>query len=839
MHNNPPQNYYLGLSSVEILNNLKTDMSLGLTDSEAAKRYKKYGKNSIKRKKNNFLKLFLQQVTGNPLLLILIGATILSLILGDRLSSFYILGIILLSIILGFWNEYSAEKTVDNLLKKITNKAIVIRNSEKIEIPFSSITIGDIVLVAQGSMIPADIRFLETNNLEVDESSLTGEAKTVIKNSDTIVDGNSPSQMLNIGFMGTNITSGSGKGVVIAIGENTQFGEIASSTTFEKPITEFQKGLSDLGKLIIKFVIILTIVIFIINALLKHDILTSFLFSLAIAVGITPELLPVIVTVSLSHGAGKLAKKHVIVKRLLSLENLGNIDVLCTDKTGTLTEGKIDLVDHINLHEEKDINVLTASLLCNTAIVHKKISGNAIDVALWQYAIKSKIYLTGTHQKIFDQEFDYNHKINFSVIKAHELSLFAKGAPESMLPRCINIKHKKEFIQKLDHLREQGYRIIVIAQKKVDLKKHYTFEDVSDMECLGYITFLDIPKKSASEALNQLKSLNVVVKILTGDSDLVTRKICSEVGIDTKRVITGPSIDRLTEVELRHVVNTVDIFARLLPLQKLKIIKALQANGHTVGYLGDGINDLPSLHNADVGISVNSAVDVAKEASSVVLLRKGIDVISDGIKEGRRTFSNTIKYIIVSASSNFGNMFSATGASFLLPFLPMTPVQLLLTNTLYDFSQLSIPTDSVDNQALLKPRHWKIEYIKNYMLFFGPLSSVFDFLTFSILIIIFDAKNHLFQTGWFIESLATQTLIVFAIRTTKRPFYLSRPSLLLVIASFLVIIIGIILPLTPLATQLGFVSPPPLYFVFLILIVISYLLLIDYMKGVFLKKFNL
>jgi len=810
---------------------LPTESDSGLNDSQVSLRQEQYGLNVLQTKKFNSFSLLYRQLTGNPLLIILAAATFISFLLGDRTSSFYIFGVIMVSIFLGFWNEYSAERTVEGLMKKIAPLALVIRNGEKQEIPVSQLTIGDIVLLFQGSIIPADLCFIETRSLEVNESALTGESQTVFKQS---------TGANNLGFMGTIVESGSGKGVVIQIGKETQFGKIAKSAAFIKPTTEFQVGLTKLGNLIIKFVIVLTIAIFLVNALLKHDILNSVLFALAVAVGITPELLPVIVTVSLSAGAGKLAKKHVVVKRLLSLENLGNIDVLCSDKTGTLTEGKIDVVEYINIHGKKDIQVLTASLLCNNAIVHKKVTGNAIDVALWEHAIKEKLYINTGFKKLYEEEFDYNRKMNFSAIRDNkEIVLITKGAPESIIPLCKNITDKHGLVQKLDQLREQGLRIIAVANKPVAEKEKYSWDDVCGLSLIGYITFLDIPKKTAKEALIQLKNLNVFVKIVTGDNEIVTKKICQEVGMDVKRVLTGPQLEKLSDPELRHIVNTVDIFARVLPLQKLKIIKALQANGHTVGFLGDGINDLPALHNADVGISVNTAVDVAKEAASVVLLRKGIDVINDGIREGRRTFSNTIKYIMIAASSNFGNMFSAAGASAFLPFLPMMPVQILLTNALYDVAQLSIPTDNVDHESLVKPRHWNIEFIKNYMLFFGPLSSIFDYLTFSILLLVFHAQEKFFQTGWFVESLATQVLIVFVIRTVKKPFYKSKPSKWLIIASLGIVGVGIALPFSPLAASLGFVALPPLYFVFLVIIIVAYLFFIDIAKRLFLQKYSL
>lgn len=830
MNKNLPSNFS-NIESDDLLEILKTNASAGLSDEEAAARQKKYGKNIIQTSKLKIFGLLLRQITDNPLLIILAGATIVSFLLGDRTSSFYVLGIIVVSILLGFWNEYSAERTVESLLKKISSTVIAVRNGIKQDIAVSQITIGDIVFLNQGVIIPADLRLLEASKLEVNESSLSGESKSVHK---TLINSGKSE---NLVFMGTSVESGTGKGVVVKIGRNTEFGKIAGSVAFVKPTTEFQKGLTKLGSLIIKFVIVLTVIIFLVNAFLKNDILTSLMFALAVAVGITPELLPVIVTVSLSNGAGKLAKKHVVVKKLLSLESLGNIDVLCTDKTGTLTEGRIEVKDYVNIKNDRDLNVLIASLFCNNAIVHKNITGNAIDTALWEHAIKEKLVLNKDFKKLFEEEFDYNRKLNYSVIKSgNEISLFAKGSPESILPLCKHLEHRDKIIQELNNLRENGLRLVVVAKKSINDKSSYDWSDADHLEYLGYISFLDTPKKSAAQAISQLKNLNVTVKIITGDNEIVTKKICEEVGIDVKRVLTGPQIDNLSDAELRHIVDTIDIFARVLPLQKLKIIKTLQLNNHSVGYLGDGINDLPALHHADVGICVNSAVDVAKSAASVVLLRKGLDVIDQGIREGRRTFSNTLKYILITASSNFGNMFSVTGASFLLPFLPMTAVQILLTNALYDMAQIFIPNDNVDQQALLKPRHWKVEYIKRYMLFFGPLSSVFDFLTFGVLFFVFQAGSKMFQTGWFVESLITQVLIVFVIRTIKKPFYLSKPGLMLLIASIIIIVVAVILPFTTIGEHLGFTPLPALYFVYLAVIAALYLFVVDNMKGIFLKK---
>jgi len=640
--------------------------------------------------------------------------------------------------------------------------------------------------------------------------------------------------------MGTIIESGSGKGVVIQIGKDTAFGKIAQTSSFVRPITDFQKGLITFGDLIIKVIVIMTVVIFVMNWLLGHALIDSLLFSLAIAVGLTPEMLPVIVTVSLAHGAGKLAKKHIVVKQLISIENLGNMDVLCTDKTGTLTEGKIDVIDFFDMHEKRNPQVLDFALLCNTAIVHHKVLGNAIDVSLWEYALKNSIHPDKKIKKIDEEAFDYNKKAMYTVIEQDgEIHLIAKGAPDNIIALCKNIPDKKKLHEKLVSLNNSGLRMVALATKKVKKKEEYTWDDVNDLQFEGYVTFLDIPKKSAKEALEKLHNLNVQTKIITGDNEIITQRICHEVGIPVDHVLLGAEIEKLSDDELMKKVNDVDIFARVSPDQKLRIIQTLQKHGHTVGYMGDGINDLPSLHSADVGISVNTAVDVAKDAAAVVLLRKSLDVIADGITEGRKTFNNTMKYILMSTSSNFGNMFSAAGASFFLPFLPMTPVQILLTNGLYDISQLSIPSDNVDPESLLKPRHWNVDFIKNYMVFFGPLSSIFDFATFSIMLFVFHARGSLFQTGWFVESIATEILVVFVIRTARTPFFKSVPGKWLLITCLTMTAIGILLPFTPLAPYLGLMAPPLRYFGILIVLIILYLFLVETIKSVFLKKFNL
>lgn len=828
------------LDKKSILQEIDTRES-GLLSQTAEIRQVKYGLNIIHPKKANGWRILWRQISGNPLIIILIIATSVSYFIGQTVSAYYIFGMIILSIGLGFWNEFSAERIVQALLNKISLSAVVMRDDEKIEVPVSHITIGDIVLLAPGSIIPADIRLIEIGNLEVNESALTGEAKTVFKTSDAL--SKIPAGIGgydNIGFMGTVVTSGWGKGVVFNIGKGTEFGKIAQEVSFVRPETDFQRGLRHFGGLIAKVIIVLAVGIFGINALLGHSLIDSILFALAIAVGLTPELLPIIVTVSLSHGAGKLAKKHVISKQLIAIENLGNMDVLCTDKTGTLTEGIIQVEGAVDASNKLKPELFKLSIACNSAVHHHKVIGNSIDVALWEYAHKENIGLPNGFDKIIEEPFDYSRQAMFCVAKYDgELKLIAKGAPEVILKLCKTPDDTSKAQQLFVSLSKQGLRVVAVATKSIKEKSEYNWDDMSQMNFQGFVTLRDIPKKSASESIRKLADLRVTVKILTGDSEIITEHICNEVGLPINGILLGKDLAKLKGKELYAAVSEANVFARVTPEQKLLIIQILQKNGHTVGFLGDGINDVPSLHNADVGISVNTAVDVAKDAASIVLLRKGLSTIADGIMEGRKTFSNTLKYILMGTSSNFGNMFSAAGASFFLQFLPMLPSQILLNNGLYDISQISIPSDNVDEESLIKPQYWDINFIKKYMLFFGPISSIYDFLTFGMMLFVFHASGSLFQTGWFVESLATQVLVVFVIRTARMPFYKSRPSKWLVISCFSVVGIGALLPFLPFAGSLGFTPLPSLYFIALAFLVGTYLILVSILKSQFLKRFSL
>lgn len=831
----------LTLDKKDVLTELDVDLENGLSAQSANSRQLKYGLNIIHPKKANAWLILLRQITGNPLTIILVIATSVSYFIGQTVSAYYIFAMIMLSVGLGFWNEFSAERIVQDLLKKVSLMAIVIRGGEKIEIPVSHLTIGDIVLLAPGNIVPADLRLIETGNLELNESSLTGEAKTVFKTNDAVVKlVEGISDYANIGFMGSVVTSGWGKGVVLSIGKNTEFGKIAEEVSFVKPETDFQRGLRQFGSLITKVITILAVGIFGVNALLGHSLIDSLLFALAIAVGLTPELLPIIVTISLSHGAGKLAKKHVISKQLIAIENLGNMDVLCTDKTGTLTEGVIQVNNAIGIDNKQKPDLFGLAIACNSAVHHHKILGNAIDVSLWEYAHKSNIKLPKDFKKLVEEPFDYSKQAMFCVADYEDkLQLIAKGSPEVILSQCKISKDDKSKAQKLfKDLSLQGLRVVALAIKSINKKSEYTWDDMDNLDFQGFITLTDVPKEAVLEALDKLEELGIALKIITGDSEIVTEHICKEVGLQITGILTGKDLVKLKGQELRLAIKNTNVFARVTPDQKMLIIQTLQKEGHIVGFLGDGVNDILSLHSADVGISVNTAVDVAKETASIVLLRKGLSTIADGVLEGRKTFSNTLKYILMGTSSNFGNMLSAAGASFFLKFLPMLPGQILLNNGLYDLSQISIPSDNVDEESLIKPQHWDIKFIKNYMLFFGPISSIYDFLTFGLMLFVFNASGPLFQTGWFVESLATQVLVVFVIRTSRMPFYKSRASKWLVITCFSVVGFGAILPYLPFAGSLGFVPLPSLYFIFLALLVGTYLVLVSILKSLFLKRYG-
>jgi len=776
-------------------------------------------KNELQFHHFSALKILTHQL-ANPLLYILLTTTAISFFLGERTNSLIIFIMMFISLALGFGNEYAAEKTISDLLKKISLTAIIVRHGQKIEIPVRDIEIGDLVLLSIGSIVPADLRLTESINLETDEAALTGESLSVTKKID------------DPAMMGTVVVTGHGSGTVTAIGIHTKFGQISADLSSTRPETEFQKGINHFSSLLVKVIVIMCALIFIVNFFLGHPPIDSLLFALAIAISITPELFPVIVTVSLARGSRKLAKKHLITKQLVAMEDLGNMDILCTDKTGTLTEGQIHLTQYFDQDNHPDPHVLELGLLCNGSNVHDKINLNNIDTAIWEYAAKNKFHFSKSYKKLLTSPFDFDFQAMFTIIKrSQSLYYLLKGSPEKVVSLCRLDKSSKEKILTQFHLlSSQGIRVIAVAEKRTVTKKEYSFADAHDLKFVGFLAFSDVPKPQVIHSLDLLEKLDVVIKVITGDNEMVTQHICETVGLPVHQFLLGPAIEKMTDDELRDKASSVDFFARVTPDQKVRIIHALQSKGYTVGFLGDGINDSPALHQADVGLSVNTAVDVAKDAASIVLLNKDLSVITNGIVEGRKIFANIIKYVLMGTSSDFGNSISAAAASFFLPFLPMTASQILLTDLLYDISQLSIPSDNTDPENLQRPEKWNIGMVKRYMYLFGPVSAIFDFATFGTMIYVFHANVALFQTGWFVESLITEILVVFIIRTRRVPFFTSRPSWLLTTSCLAVVFVGLAIVFSPLAAFFGFTALPRLYFLILILFVAAYLIIVESLK---------
>jgi Mg2+-importing ATPase len=699
--------------------------------------------------------------------------------------------------------------------------------------------------LSAGDMIPADLRIFSCKDLFINQSSLTGESfpveKTALPNQ---APEGSTAAANNIVFMGSSVVSGTGLGVAVKTGLLTKFGELSRRVAAMVVETSFDKGIRKFTWLMIRIMLVLVVVIFLINATLKHNIIESFLFSLAVAVGLTPEMLPMLVAVNLAKGAVAMSKKQVIVKRLNSIQNFGAMDVLCTDKTGTLTLDKIVLEKYCDVIRKDDKGVLKLAYLNSFYQTGLK---NILDKAVLKY---EKI-LVGEYKKVDEVPFDFSRKIMSVVVETENRhTIITKGAPEEIFKRCTKYELDGEIVDmdpliladlksEYDYLSSDGFRVLAVAYKDFEDKKDaYSKNDEQELILKGYIAFLDPPKPTTKKTIDVLRSLGIQFKVLTGDNELVTRKICGEVGIDVKGLVTGDLIEKMSEEELKELVKTTSVFARLEPLQKERIIHALHQNNHTVGYLGDGINDAPALKAADVGISVNNAVDIAKESADIILLKKSLIVLGDGVIEGRRTFGNILKYIKMGASSNFGNMFSMTGASIFLPFLPMLPIQVLLNNFLYDLSQVAIPSDEVDEEYVRKERPWNVEYIKKFIFFIGPISSIFDFVTFGVLLWIFHASAPLFNTCWFLESLCTQTLVIHIIRTGKIPFIESKPSQFLLFTSIYIVTIGMLIPLTIFGKYFKFVVPPLSFFIAIVIITGIYLVLVQKVKAWFIKRYG-
>jgi Mg2+-importing ATPase len=818
-----------------------------LSNDEVGRRLKVYGKNELPTHAFSSFQVLLRQFK-NPIFAILIACAVVAGVFSGPTQAIIILSMIALSVILGFYNEYKAEKIVRNLRKNVSIKAVVTRDGKASQIDSQMVVPGDLVSVYVGDIVPADMRIVKSKDLQTDEATFTGESLPVEKSSDQLdLQQPAPQQLTNHLFMGTVVVHGTGQGVVVSTGQHTEFGSISKSLTRSHPETEFQKGIRKYGNMILTLTAALTIGIFSLRlARFPNAWADSLLFSLSVAVGLVPELMPAIVTISLAQGAGRMAKAKVIVKRLVSIEDFGNMDILCTDKTGTLTEGKIALQDCYSLGEERDHRILTYSLLCNSAVVGEKIVGNPMDSAIWEHAVKNDAQESAkSYIKIDEIPFDYQLRLMSVVVrKDDKCTLISKGAPESIFARCAQAEIsertepfsdvQKAINDKFYNLSQLGYRILAVAYRHAERKTSYSLEDERDLTLLGFLIFTDPQKNDAHQALTRLKEMGVDVKILTGDNELVAKTVCDELKVTVMRVVCGPDLTQMSWNEMRTVVEETTIFARITPEQKLDIIKALKANGHVVGFMGDGVNDAPALYEADVGLSVDTAVDVAKEAADIVLLEKDLLVLADGINEGRRIFGNTMKYILMGTSSNFGNMFSAAVASILLDFLPMTAMQILFMNLLYDVANMTLPTDNVDEEYIKKPKRWDIGWVRKYTLFFGPFSSLYDFLTFGIMLFVFGAVSNaqLFQSGWFVESFWTEVLVIFVIRTRRIPFLTSRPGKWVVALTLSCIAFGTIVPFT-IGGLLGFTALPAGYWALLALMVTTYLFLVDAGKAFF------
>jgi Mg2+-importing ATPase len=797
----------------------------GITPDEAAARLATLGPNAVRSHHVQAWRVLGRQLRSALLVLLVVTATI-SFFLGDHTDAVIIGVILAASVGLGFANEYRAERAAQALHAEIRHTVAVTRAGRTSDVDVFDLVPGDVVALKLGAVVPADLRMLETNALACDEGVLTGESLPVDKNTEAVPAATALAELSSCALMGTVVQNGTGSGVVVATGARTEFGRIAAGLGGRAPETAFQAGLRRFSFLLLEVALVLTVAIFVINLVLHRSLLDSALFSLAIAVGITPQLLPAVVSTSLATGSRQLARYKVLVKRLVCIEDLGDMDMLVTDKTGTLTDGTISFRAGIDPADQSDPQVLLYGLLATDA--QGVAGGNPLDAALWQQASAPP----PGFQRIASVPFDHERRMTSALVRGPDgaVLIVVKGAPESVLARCTEVPPAAQTTLQA-HFAE-GSRVVAVATRPAAGSATLSPADEHDLHLAGFLVFRDPPKADAAASLQRLARLGIAVKIATGDNAVVAEKVCRDLGLTTGTTLSGTDIDALDDKQLAEAVAGATIFARVSPEHKARLVKVLRQS-HVVGFLGDGVNDALALHAADIGISVDSAADVAKDAADVVLLEKDLGVLADGVAEGRRIFANTIKYVLMGTSSNFGNMFSAATASLLLSFLPMLPGQILLNNLLYDSSQLAIPTDRVDEEQLAAPAHWDIAFIRRFMLFFGPVSSVFDFLTFGLMLYVFHAGPALFRTGWFVESLATQTLVILAIRTRRIPFLRSRPSRPLLLAALGAVLVGAVLPLSPLASVLGFEPLPIGFFVALTAMVVGYLVLIEFAKRVF------
>jgi Mg2+-importing ATPase len=811
----------------------------GLTSAEAARRLAAVGPNAVRTHKASAWSVLGRQV-GSPILILLFITAGLSLVLGDATNSVVIGVILLVSVGLGFSNEFRAERAAEALHSRVRHRAVALRDGEPREIDVTDLVPGDVVELGLGAVIPADIRLLTVRDLLCDESILTGESLPVRKDPAPAPAAASLGDLTSCIFMGTVIQAGSCTGVVIATGARAEFGRIALGLGERHPQTEFQLGLRRFSYLLLQVAVALTSLIFIANLLLHRPLIESLLFSLAIAVGITPQLLPAVVSTSLATGTRQLARRKVLVKRLVCIEDLGDMDVLVTDKTGTLTEGHISFTGALPAGPacSSDELLVLGLLATETDYSQAKISTagqNPLDAALWD-STRATAFEPACYARLDTIPFDHQRRRTSVLVRegTGPARLITKGSPEDVLQLCRGTAPQAQEL--LDEQFDAGARVVAVATRAAPGLTGIEPADEKDLVLAGFLIFLDRPKANAKASLEKLASLGITVKVATGDNPRVAEKVCSDLGLVSGGTLTGTQIENLTDPELRAAARNAGIFARVSPEQKARLVRLLREDGGAVGFLGDGVNDALALHHADIGISVDSATDVAKDAADVVLLEKDLGVLAEGVMEGRRIFANTMKYVLMGTSSNFGNMFSAAAASVVLSFLPMLPGQILLNNLLYDTGQLAIPGDRVDKEQLLAPSHWNISFIRRFMFLFGPISSLFDFALFALMVLVFNAVPGEFRAGWFIESIATQTLIIFAIRTRRVPFLRSRPSAGLLAASLTVVAAGIFLPLSPLADVLGFDPLPVPFFLALLAMIVVYLVMVEFAKQWFFSR---
>jgi Mg2+-importing ATPase len=849
----------------EVYKKLNTDIN-GLSNNDIEDRVEKYGLNQVAHEKPTPWFIELIKAFINPFIIVLLVLAVVSLITDVILAApedkSYVTVIIIsimviISGLLKFSEEFKSSKAAEKLKALVKTTALVHRQDMgKKEIDMVEIVPGDIVYLAAGDMIPADIRIISSKDLFVSQSSLTGESEPVekypnLKEKDKEL---GVTELDNICLLGTNIISGSATAIVVATGDDTYFGSMASSLSGPRVKTSFEKGVNSVSVLLIKFMLIMVPIVFFINGINTGRWLEALLFAVSIAVGLTPEMLPMIVTSNLAKGAVSMSKRKTVVKKLDAIQNFGAMDVLCTDKTGTLTLDKIVVERYLNINGEEDTRVLRHAYLNS---FYQTGLRNLMDVAILEHGKDQGFNeLEKIYMKVDEIPFDFSRRRMSVVLKNKDgkRQLVTKGAVEEMLSICtfaeyngkvveLTEKIKNKVLNMVTKLNNEGMRVIAVAQKNnIPDENTFSIKDESNMVLMGYVGFLDPPKESAAEAIKALKENGVNVKVLTGDNDAVTKKICEEVGLIVDNIILGSDIEKIDDGELSKLVDSTNIFAKLSPLQKSRIIKVLQNKGHTVGFMGDGINDAAALRQADVGISVDTAVDIAKESADIILLEKNLMVLEEGVIEGRRVFGNIIKYIKMTASSNFGNVFSVLIASAFLPFLPMLPIHLLVQNLLYDISQISIPWDTMDQEYLRKPRKWNADDISRFMIFIGPISSIFDIITYLVMWFVFKANTPamqaLFQSGWFIEGLLSQTLVVHMIRTKKIPFIQSRATAPVLLLTGVIVVVGIFIPFTSFGASIGLQPLPMAYFPWLIGILLSYCVLTQIVKTMYIKKFN-